>query len=249
MNWQTRIGVKSLTVAAALSSMVMAQSCVATRNWVREQMDPLGSRVSQNETRLNESDGRLSSLDGRIGGVEGKVGQIDGRLGQIDAKAEKALSGLANLRLERRFVIDMREGANFKFGSANLSPQTRKEIDGFLSDLKGDPAGLENTVFLIAGHTDSVGSENYNYELGKKRAEAVSRYLVTQKKMDPLRIVTVSYGEDAPLVENNSSQNRAKNRRVEILVYREGINANSPSASAAANPAGSQQPSDRVSSR
>jgi outer membrane protein OmpA-like peptidoglycan-associated protein len=250
MKWQARIGVKSLMVAAALSSLVMAQSCVATRDWVREQMDPLGSRVSQNETRLNQTDSRLSGLDRRIGGVEGKVGELDGRLGQIDAKAEKALNGLGNLRLERRFVIDMREGANFRFNSAALSPQTRKEIDGFLSDLKGDPAGMENTLFLIAGHTDSVGSENYNYELGKKRAEAVSRYLITQKKLDPLRVVTVSYGESAPIVENNTSQNRAKNRRVEILVYREGVNSSGPvAAPAAASTSGSQQPSNRVSSR
>ena len=70
------------------------------------------------------------------------------------------------------------------------------------------------------------------YELGKRRADAVSRYLVTQKKMDPLRVVTVSYGENSPVTDNNSRDGRAKNRRVEILVYREAINSNTAAAAA-----------------
>ena len=71
----------------------------------------------------------------------------------------------------------MKEGANFGFNSAALPPRRKKEIDGFLSDLKGDMAGGENAVFVVAGHTDNTGSEDLNYELGKRRADAVSRYL------------------------------------------------------------------------
>ena len=160
-------------------------------------------------------------MGNRISGVEGKLGQFEGRLGQVDAKADKALNAISNLRLERRFVVDMKEGANFAFGSSNLPNQAQKEIDGFLSDLKGDPSGAGNTVFVVAGHTDNVGTDDINYELAKRRADAVSRYLITQKKMDPLKVMSVSYGESAPLTENNNPQNRAKNRRVEILVYRE----------------------------
>jgi outer membrane protein OmpA-like peptidoglycan-associated protein len=157
------------------------------------------------------------------------------------------LNNLANLRLERRAVIDMKEGANFAFNSANLPSQARKEIDGFLSDLKGDANGMEGTIFVVAGHTDAAGSDDYNYELGKRRADAVSRYLITQKKMDPLRVVTVSYGKSAPAAENNTAQGRAKNRRVEILVYREAITsapAGSASQAEQKNPQQSQQQSD-----
>jgi len=218
------------TAVAAFSGMVVMQGCIATRDWVREQMDPLAGRVTQSETRLTQSEGqigtlgtRVSGTEGKLGQVEGRVGQAEGRIGQVDAKTEKALNALANLKLERRFVIDMKEGANFGFNSANLPPQAKKELDGFLSDLKGDPAGLEGAVFLVAGHTDSVGSDDYNYELAKKRADVVSRYMITQKKMDPLHVVTVSYGKTAPMAENNTAQGRAKNRRVEILVYRDTI--------------------------
>ena len=224
-------GANYLLAAGVAGSMLASQGCVATRDWVREQMDPLAGRVSQGETRLGQTESQITGLGGRIGAVEGKLGEFDGRLGEVDAKTEKALNSLANLRLEKRAVIDMKDGANFGFNSANLPTQARKEIDGFLSDLKGDANGMEGTVFLIAGHTDSAGSDDYNYELGKRRADAVSRYLITQKKLDPLRVVSVSYGKTAPAAENNTAKGRAKNRRVEILVYREGITS-SPNASA-----------------
>jgi outer membrane protein OmpA-like peptidoglycan-associated protein len=230
------------------------QGCLATRDWVKEQVDPVSGRVSQSEQRLDKAEGQIGSLGGRMSGAEGTLGQLDGRIGQVDAKTERALNSLANLRLERRFVIDMKEGANFAFNSANLPAQARKEIDGFMSDLKGDAAGMDGAMFLVAGHTDSVGSEDYNYELGKKRADAVSRYLITQKKMDPLRVVTVSYGENAPMVEDNSAKGRAKNRRVEILVYRDGItssaaNAATPPAEPRAAQPAQQSAGERITQR
>ena len=234
--------VNTIVTAGALGSLLVAQGCIATRDWVKEQMDPVSNRVTESETRLTKGEGRLTESEKQIGtmgnrltGIEGKLGQFEGRLGQVDAKAEKALNALSNLRLERRFVVDMKEGANFAFGSSNLPNQAQKEIDGFLSDLKGDPSGAGNTVFVVAGHTDNVGADDINYELGRRRADAVSRYLITQKKMDPLKVMSVSYGESAPLTENNNAQNRAKNRRVEILVYREAITSEAVAATPQTN--------------
>lgn len=217
------------------SPLFLAQGCLATRNWVKEQMDPMSARVSQSETRISQAQGQISAIDGRLTGVEGNVGQIDGRVGQIDGKAEKALSSLANLRLERKLVIDFKEGANFAFDKAALGPDAKKEIDSFLSDAKGDLASSEGSIFVVAGHTDNVGPEEYNYELGRKRAESVARYLMTQKNIDPLRVVIVSYGKNNPADDNNTPQGRAKNRRAEILVYRDAISS-SPIASAAPKP-------------
>ena len=251
MKGSALIGAKYVMTAGALGSLLLAQGCVATRDWVKEQMDPVSNRVSQSESRLTQTEGQIGKLDGRMTGVEGKLGQFEGRLGQLDSKTEKALNAIANLRLERRFVVDMKEGANFAFGSHNLPNQAQKEIDGFVSDLKGDPASAGNTIFVVAGHTDNVGSDDVNYELGKRRADAVARYLITQKKMDPMKVMPVSYGESAPLTENNTPQNRAKNRRVEILVYREGITSEPVTASNTA-PGGqqsSQQSNEVLSQR
>jgi peptidoglycan-associated lipoprotein len=242
-----------LLTFGVFAGIALMQGCLATRDWVREQVDPVSGRVSQTETRLNQTEGQVGSLGGRMTGAETKLGQVDGRIGQVDAKTDKALNALANLRLERRFVIDMKDGANFGFNSFNLPSEAKKELDGFLSDLKGDPSGMEGAVFLVAGHTDSAGSEDYNYELGKRRADSVSRYLITQKKMDPLRVVTVSYGKTAPAAENNTSQGRAKNRRVEILVYRDAITSAAAGTTPQAEPRNSQrseqQPGEAFSQR
>lgn len=186
-----------------------AQGCVATRNWVSEQLSPLAGRISNTEGQMDQFGERLSGAEGR--------------LGQVDAKAEKALSSLGNLRLERRFVLDLKEGANFAFNSAGLTDQAKKEIDAFFSDLKGDVEEMNSAVFLVAGHTDSVGSDEYNYELGRKRADGVARYLIINKKMNPLRVITVSYGKSTPLADNANREGRSKNRRVEILVYKEAV--------------------------
>ena len=256
MKIYSQTGTRYFVAAGALGSLLLAQGCIATRDWVKEQMDPVSTRVSQSEERLTKAENQIGSLgnrttgvEGKLGQFEGRLGQFEGRLGQVDAKTDKALNTLANLRLERRFVIDMKEGANFAFNSTALPAQAQKEIDGFLSDLKGDAAGAD-TIFLVAGHTDNVGAEDVNYELGKKRADAVSRYLITQKKMDPLKVISVSYGESTPLQDNSTGQGRAKNRRVEILVYRDGITS-TPSAAAApsspAEPRASQQGGERMS--
>lgn len=244
--------VSAFLAVGFFSGTMMIQGCIATRDWVKEQMDPLSGRVTQSENRLTQTEGNVNTLgtrvtgtEGKLGQVEGRVGQAEGRIGQVDAKSEKALNALANLKLERRFVIDMKEGANFGFNSSSLPSQAKKELDGFLSDLKGDQAGMEGTVFLVAGHTDGVGTEDYNYELAKRRADAVSRYLITQKKLDPLHVVTVSYGKTAPLAENNTAQGRAKNRRVEILVYRDAIT--SPTTAAAPTPQSEPRTSERSS--
>ena len=246
-------GVKYFIGAGVTATLLMAQGCLATRDWVRENVnDPLSGRITQTEGRLDGHDSQIGSLGNRMTGVEGKLGQFEGRLGQVDAKADRALNAIANLRLERKIVIDMKDGANFAFNSASLPQQAQREIDGFLSDLKGDVAGADGTIFLVAGHTDNVGNEEYNYELGKKRADAVSRYLITKKSMDPMKVVPVSYGQSAPVSENNNAQGRAKNRRVEILVYREGITS-APSTAATpsspSEPRASQQTGDRLSQR
>jgi peptidoglycan-associated lipoprotein len=229
-------GAPALAVVAALA----LQGCLATRNWVSEQLTPLGQRVSDTEARLSKTDGRVDKVEGRLSGLEGQFSSLDGRIGQVDSKAEKALAGLANLRLDRKLVLTMREGAQFPLNSAAFNEQTKREIDGFLSDLKNDIKEGDSVVFLIAGHTDSTGSEDYNYELGAKRAQSVARYLITRKGVDPTRVITVSYGESNPLEDNKTRQGRAKNRRVEILVYREAITteaaAPQQTASAPADP-------------
>jgi len=86
---------------------------------------------------------------------------------------------------------------------------------------------MSGLMFVIAGYTDNTGSAKYNYELALIRAAGAASYLTTDKKIEPGRMVIMSYGESSPVADNKTEAGRAKNRRVEILVYRDAITAGS----------------------
>jgi outer membrane protein OmpA-like peptidoglycan-associated protein len=161
----------------------------------------------------------MTPLGERVSNVEGRLGQSEARLQLVGGKADVALDRLDNLRLERRFVLNLKDGAQFDFDAVAMTQETRHQIDRFVDDMKG----ANDSLLVVVGHTDSTGSEDYNFELGQKRASSVARYLISRKGMDPLRVTAVSYGASAPLADNTTREGRRKNRRIEILVYKENI--------------------------
>jgi outer membrane protein OmpA-like peptidoglycan-associated protein len=100
------------------------------------------------------------------------------------------------------------DGAKFK-----PDPQTDNSITKFKEWLDKYP----QSVIQITGHTDLVGTDDYNYQLGLKRAQVVSSY-IEAKGIDPGRIVTESKGETEPVAGYIRAEDRAKNRRTEISI-------------------------------
>ena len=153
---------------------------------------------------------------------------VGDQLRPITGQQQQLEAQMNNLHLERKLVLDSSGGPTFATGSAALSPNAKREIDAFLGDMEG-PTGTGSAqaasqrVFVVAGYTDSVGKEDYNYELGQRRATSVAGYLVGDKGLDPTQVRVVSYGASKPVDNNSTSSGRRKNRRVEILVYQERI--------------------------
>ena len=84
------------------------------------------------------------------------------QLRPITGRQERFETQLNNLHLERRLVLDSSKGPTFAFGSAALTGNDKREIDGFLEDLEGSPnsgSAASERVFVVAGYTDSVGHE------------------------------------------------------------------------------------------
>jgi outer membrane protein OmpA-like peptidoglycan-associated protein len=73
------------------------------------------------------------------------------------------------------------------------------------------------TRIVVEGHTDSVGSNSYNFRLSEHRAESVSDYLVDQG-VERFRITTIGYGENRPIASNATPEGRLQNRRVELKI-------------------------------
>ena len=75
-----------------------------------------------------------------------------------------------------------------------------------------------DTKIIVAGHTDDTGSDAFNQTLSEKRAAAVVSYLAG-KNVAADRLTGEGFGESQPVVANDSDENRAKNRRVEVAIF------------------------------
>jgi outer membrane protein OmpA-like peptidoglycan-associated protein len=214
-------------VILILFAVFALPGCVATQDWVQtwvnEQLFPINKRVSETEAGLTKVDGKVANVDARVDTMAKQIVDLESRLDQTNVKADRALESLQRLRPERKMVLNFTDGAHFAINSAQLSGQAKKDIDSFVSDAKGSAGEGGNFVFVVAGHSDSTGSASYNYELSKRRAEGIAAYLVTEGKIEPAQVITVGYGERSPIADNRTEAGRAKNRRVEILLYKETV--------------------------
>jgi len=101
----------------------------------------------------------------------------------------------------------------FDFDKSVLKPAAKAKLDDLLDKIKS----INLEVIIAIGHTDSVGSDQYNNKLSMRRSNAVKAYLVS-KGVDKTRIYTEGKGESQPVADNKTKEGRAKNRRVEIEV-------------------------------
>jgi outer membrane protein OmpA-like peptidoglycan-associated protein len=101
----------------------------------------------------------------------------------------------------------------FDFNSDKIAKSAIPSVDALGRALTSD--GLKGSSFVLAGHTDTVGSDEFNQELSERRADAVKRYLVDKFKMSPDTLVTAGYGESR--LKDTKNPAGAANRRVEIV--------------------------------
>jgi OOP family OmpA-OmpF porin len=98
----------------------------------------------------------------------------------------------------------------FGFDKSDIDIDFAMELDTVGEILNQNP----DSYIVLAGHTDSVGSEEYNLALSHQRVEAVADYLAKEFNIDSSRIATFWYGEAAPMASNDTEEGRQKNRRV-----------------------------------
>ena len=104
-------------------------------------------------------------------------------------------------------------GIYFDFDKADIKPESEpaiKEIAKLLQENKG-------LKLYVVGHTDNVGTIDYNMKLSKARADAVMKELVTKYRISAQRLKAYGVGSLAPVTSNKTEDGRAKNRRVELV--------------------------------
>lgn len=194
-------------VALALIVALGTTGC-ATKKYVKQETGAVGTRVDEVSGQVEEAQTRLDTHDRQIGETSKTAQEALQRA--IDA------GKLAEGKLLYETVLTD-DKVKFGFDTSDLSPEAEAALDEFAGELKTQNAGI---YLEIQGHTDSVGSEKYNEELGLLRAEAVRRYL-SQKHQLPLhRMNVISYGEAASVADNSTREGRSQNRRVALVVLR-----------------------------
>ena len=193
-------------VALSLAAVLVGTTGCATKKYVKKETGAVNTRVDDVQGQVEQAQTRLNTHEQRIG--------------EISATAQQALdrAQAAGKLAEGKFLYETvltDEKVKFGFDTSDLSPEAQAALDQFAAQLKSEN---KNVYIEIQGHTDNVGSEKYNEELGLLRAESVRRYL-NQKHGFPLhRINVISYGETAAVANNSNREGRAQNRRVALVV-------------------------------
>jgi OOP family OmpA-OmpF porin len=102
----------------------------------------------------------------------------------------------------------------YDFDRYDIRPEFNQELDELGKFLQSKP----DTYAVIDGHTDNIGTEEYNLGLSRRRAESVAGYLINNHNISSDRVVVLWYGMTNPVASNATPEGRALNRRVEIAV-------------------------------
>ena len=134
---------------------------------------------------------------------------------QARARLQASLSAIMSTRRDARGLVVNLSDVLFDFGKADLNADARESLAKVAGVLLGYPLPAQLT---IEGHTDSVGSDEFNLALSQKRAEAVRDYLIKSGIGPDMIVATRGYGKSRPMASNDTDEGRSRNRRVEIIV-------------------------------
>ena len=149
-----------------------------------------------------------------IGGVAGGVVgyQLDQQIRELDEATEGTGVDVTETPDGTGILVNLPD-VTFAVDSTTISPSFRAALDEVAASLQKYP----NSLVDVMGHTDSTGSDAYNLDLSRRRAESVANYL-TSRGVSRARLETIGYGEQYPRADNTTEQGRALNRRVEIRI-------------------------------
>lgn len=174
-----------------------------------------------------------ATTGGVVGGLIGKkagntaVGAIIGAVvggaagayigNYMDDQAEEMKQDISGAKIERvgeGIKITFDSGLLFDVNKAQLKAASMENLRNLAKIL----IKYKDTEILLEGHTDSDGSEDYNLNLSRSRAQSVSNYLASLD-VDPTRFTIMGYGEQQPIATNETVEGKAMNRRVEVAIY------------------------------
>ncbi len=233
-----RFSIFALVVATALPFSV---GC-ASKKYVRNQTAPVVNKVNELDDLTARNTRDIRDVDARaqqgIQAVQAKASAADEKAlaagqsatqaqsmaDQANNSAGSLTNTVANLDNYRPVV---ETAVHFGFDKFNLTKKAKQALD----ELGAELPNQKHYIVVIDGNTDSVGSQEYNYVLSKRRADSVIQYMVTKYQILAHKIYIIGLGKDKPMASNKSASGRAENRRVDVRLMTNIAEANATSAS------------------
>lgn len=212
---------RKVTAAATLAALLATTACVT---------DPDTGRKHLSNTAIGGIGGALGGylLGDLVGGRHDRTAKIAGAgigglagaaIGSYMDKQERDLrdrTAGTEVRVVRQgddLILSIPSGINFAYNSDTVAPAFQHTLD----DVARVLGQYDRTYIDVYGHTDAVGSDQYNQALSERRAVAVADYLVS-RGVKGARIATRGFGKTQPVAANDTESGRAENRRVEIKI-------------------------------
>jgi outer membrane protein OmpA-like peptidoglycan-associated protein len=177
---------------------------------VNKKVDAVSAEVEKTQQRVQQNEVRIDAVDKSAqAGISEAKGSATAAMTKAQ-DAEKAAKG----KLIYTVTLS-NDKVRFPVNKAEISDEAKALIDEAVAPLVQANKGV---YFEIEGHTDNTGDAAYNFKLGEERAMAVRDYIAKKYGVALSRLSVISYGEEKPVVDNKTRENRAQNRRVVIRI-------------------------------
>jgi outer membrane protein OmpA-like peptidoglycan-associated protein len=199
-----------LAVSVALAGCAKKSYVQREIGEVNKKVDATSAEVEKTQQRVQQNEVRIDAVDKSAqSGISEAKGSAQAAMTRAQ-EAEKAAKG----KLIYTVTLS-NDKVRFPVNKAEISDEAKALIDETVAPLVQANQG----VFLeIEGHTDNTGDAAYNFKLGEERAMAVRDYIAKTDNIALNRLNVISYGEEKPVVENKTRDDRAQNRRVVIRI-------------------------------
>ncbi len=214
----------SRLAAAAVAASLFVTACTTLDPYTREEKTSNAAKGAAIGAAAGAAAGLITGDDSAerkkralilagVGALAG--GGIGYYMDQQEMKLRQQLegTGVSVTRMGDNITLNMPGNVTFAFDSGDVNSKFYPILDsvGLVLD------EFDQTFVEVAGHTDSVGSPDYNQQLSERRATSVADYLMS-RGVDRQRLITVGGGENYPIATNTTSAGQAQNRRVELTI-------------------------------
>ncbi|HEX6823381.1 MAG TPA: OmpA family protein [Candidatus Sulfotelmatobacter sp.] len=234
------------SLAICLAASLAATVGCSSKNYVKQQTTPLINKTNELDDLTAKNTRDIKDVDAR---TQAAIQAVNTKTSDVEQKAQTAAQNAA----QAQQVADAANGrvgiltntvanldnyhpvaetsVKFGFNKDHLTKQAQEALDQLAAQI----ANTKGYLIALEGGTDSVGSQDYNYDLSQRRANSVIQYLATKYNVPAHKIYVIGLGKDKPVESNKTSKGRADNRRVDVRLMTNTVGGSQPASTTGTN--------------